>query len=53
MFSQRFIYGGRYCGQEEKGCQEVSQEEGKEEEEVAFASQHERDQLWSARTAFF
>jgi hypothetical protein len=23
-----------YCGQEEEGCQEVSQEEGEEEEEV-------------------
>jgi hypothetical protein len=31
--------GGPYCGQEEEGCQEVSQEEGKEEEEVASASQ--------------
>jgi hypothetical protein len=27
------------CGQEEEGCQEVGQEEGEEEEEVAFASQ--------------
>jgi hypothetical protein len=36
IFSLRLIYGGRYCGQEEKGCQEVSQEEGKEEEEVVL-----------------
>ena len=31
------FYGGRNCGQEEEGCQEVSQEEGSEEEEEVAA----------------
>jgi hypothetical protein len=42
-----------YCGQEEeKGCQEVSQEEGQEEEEVVCLKAF-RHPTWLAHAPFF
>jgi hypothetical protein len=52
-FHNDLFNGGLYCGQEEEGCQEVSQEEGKEEEEVVSPRSVSSHSTGPAHAPFF